>query len=154
MLSDQEFIQKGIERLLEDKRVSFPRFYFVSNDELLKILANSRDLVEIEKNLNKCFDNVTRYQYKDAVIDALYSNEGEELKIKQVKTGSNKAGPEVWMEEIREKMTAAVKTAIRDAGKDYGPTATGDPMSRKDWVLKHTTPTAPGSAGIGQAIAA
>ena len=82
MLADQEIIQKGIERLLEDKRVSFPRFYFVSNDELLKILANSRDLVEIEKNLNKCFDNVTKYQYKDAVIDVLYSNEGEELKIK------------------------------------------------------------------------
>ena len=53
------------------------------------------------------------------------------------------------MEEIREKMTIAVKTAIRDAGKDYGPTATGDPLSRKDWVLKHTTPSTPGSAGIG-----
>ena len=58
------------------------------------------------------------------------------------------------MEEIREKMVAAVKTAIRDAGKDYGPTATGDPISRKDWVLKHTTPAMAGSAGIGQAIAA
>jgi dynein heavy chain len=40
-------IQKALENFLEVKKVAFPRFYFLSSDDLLEILAKSNDLLAI-----------------------------------------------------------------------------------------------------------
>jgi dynein heavy chain len=36
-------VQKSLEQYMELKRSSFPRFYFLSDDELIDILAKSKD---------------------------------------------------------------------------------------------------------------
>jgi dynein heavy chain 1 len=48
-------IQKALGEYLERERNSFPRFYFVGDEDLLEILGNSKDLVRIQKHFKKMF---------------------------------------------------------------------------------------------------
>jgi hypothetical protein len=78
-----EEIQKSLEDYLETKRAAFARFYFLSNDELLEILSQTRDPHAVQPHLIKCFDAVKRLQFGEGdeskKMCALISGEGEKV---------------------------------------------------------------------------
>lgn len=58
MNSNLEEIQKSLEMYLENKRRQFPRFYFISNDDLLEILGQSKNPPGVMPHMKKLFDNI------------------------------------------------------------------------------------------------
>lgn len=53
-----EDIKKNLNQFLEQKRGQFPRFFFLSNEDLLEIIGQSRDPGPVNKHMNKIFEGI------------------------------------------------------------------------------------------------
>ena len=61
---------------LETKRRAFPRFFFVSEDQLLEILAQTKDPTNVQKHISKCFEAVNQLEFNDKEeVTGMYSLE-------------------------------------------------------------------------------
>lgn len=126
-------IQKSLEILLEKKRTEFPRFYFLSNDELLSILAEaSKDPQCVQPHLRKLFENINRITFEYDEITWIISAEEEKIKIKKVKTGGTNP-VEKWLLQLQENMLFAVKKFIGHAHVNF---KEEEEFKRHKWVME------------------
>ena len=98
-----EQVLKGLSEYLETKRISFPRFYFLSDDELLEILSQTKDPQAVQPHLRKCFENIYKVKFEaDMRISVMYSAESEDVSFREnvYPTGN----VEDWMCEIERVM--------------------------------------------------
>ncbi|XP_066453022.1 dynein axonemal heavy chain 1 isoform X2 [Eleutherodactylus coqui] len=123
-----ELVQKGLSEYLETKRGAFPRFYFLSDDELLEILSQTKDPTAVQPHLRKCFENIARLLFqKDLQITHMYSAEGEEVQLSKpiYPTGN----VEDWLREVEKVMKISVRDYIERSLKAYPETP------RSQWVM-------------------
>ncbi|KNZ46216.1 dynein heavy chain 1, cytosolic, partial [Puccinia sorghi] len=74
-------LQKALGEYLERERSSFPRFYFVGDEDLLEILGNSKDILRVVKHLKKMFAGLSTLRFDSDLtqIEKMCSREGEEI---------------------------------------------------------------------------
>ena len=135
-----EKIQKCLEEYLETKRLSFPRFYFLSNDELLEILSQTRNPQAVQPHLRKCFDAISKLDFartKNELgeevfttdILAMLSPEGERVPLtKGLKARGN---VESWLNNVEESMMKSLYRITKAALLDF------EQKQRHDWCILH-----------------
>ena len=139
-----DMIKKGLRDYLETKQLYFPRFFFLSDAELLEILSETKDPLKVQPFLRKCFEGIATLQFTDSKdIIAMNSAEKERVEfpydalgVKVINPGDAEGAVERWLVWVQDIMRKSLAFHLDECMKSYMKEAVEDPKKRADWVTK------------------
>ncbi|CAD2218708.1 Dynein heavy chain, N-terminal region 2/Hydrolytic ATP binding site of dynein motor region/AAA domain (dynein-related subfamily)/Dynein heavy chain AAA lid domain/P-loop containing dynein motor region/AAA+ lid domain/P-loop containing dynein motor region D4/Microtubule-binding stalk of dynein motor/ATP-binding dynein motor region containing protein, putative [Angomonas deanei] len=131
-IKELEKVLYSLEKKLEEKRRAFPRFYFLSNDDLLDILAKVKTPELMMPHMLKMFDGIKSLAFADGNdITHLISMEGERVEL--VNKNVKARGPvDSWMDMLEREMLTTLRRHAQTCLEDFE--ERGD---RSNWMFQH-----------------
>ncbi|KAA0175572.1 hypothetical protein FNF27_02982 [Cafeteria roenbergensis] len=132
-----------LEAYLETKRLAFPRFYFLADEDLLDCIANAADPHRVQPHLRKMFDNVYQLGLDHTgagTVDITHviSAEGESMAVGTGRGVRVSGEVEEWLKQVEVQSQASLRQAIRAGMSRYSS------MPRADFAASLDT--------LGQAV--
>ena len=113
-------IQKALGEYLERERISFPRFYFVGDEDLLEMIGNSNDTMRIAKHLRKMFAGLSGLVMdQEAVINGVTSKEGEVVHLKKPISLVKISKINDWLAALENNVKATLAELLVEAIGEY-----------------------------------
>uniref|UniRef100_A0A8C5QH48 AAA+ ATPase domain-containing protein n=1 Tax=Leptobrachium leishanense TaxID=445787 RepID=A0A8C5QH48_9ANUR len=131
--------EKSLADYLEAKRLSFPRFYFVSAMDLLEIISKGTQPKQVTRHLLKLFDNVADLKFEDKESSAqcavgMYSKEGEFVNFTKACICEGQA--EGWLGHLEDIMRETIQQEIMEAVSGY------EDKPRDQWMFDYSAQVA------------
>ncbi|KAJ8728552.1 hypothetical protein PYW07_006248 [Mythimna separata] len=122
-------VSRGLNEYMELKRLRFPRFFFLSDDELLEILSQSRNPRAVQPHLRKCFENIAKVTFEpDLQITEMHSSEGEIVGLRYKFYPSSNV--EQWLLLLEDTMRHSIRLTLIDGLTELWE------IPRAEWVLR------------------
>ncbi|XP_067892376.1 dynein axonemal heavy chain 11 [Heterodontus francisci] len=128
--------EKALAEYLETKRLTFPRFYFVSAMDLLEIISKGGQPKQVTRHLLKLFDNLAdlKFENNDENGDTckavgMYSREGECVQLSAPCFCEGQT--ECWLRNLEETMRTTMQQEIMEAVAAY------EEKPRDQWLFDY-----------------
>ncbi|XP_047109239.1 cytoplasmic dynein 2 heavy chain 1 [Schistocerca piceifrons] len=128
--------QNSLNTFLEEKRSAFPRFYFLSDDDLLEVLGQSTRERVIQAHLRKLFAGVHTVSLDSSgqLVTAVHSLEGEIVTLKKAVSISNDV--EKWLSDLLSEIQSTLQRLLTECLLDIHQNTSGaDPNKYPAQIL-------------------
>ncbi|KAB0405288.1 hypothetical protein E2I00_000718, partial [Balaenoptera physalus] len=135
-------IQKALGEYLERERSSFPRFYFVGDEDLLEIIGNSKNVAKLQKHFKKMFAGVSSIILNEdnSVVLGISSREGEEVTFKTPVSITEHPKINEWLTLVEKEMRVTLAKLLAESVTEveiFGKATSIDPNTYITWIDKY-----------------
>lgn len=130
-------VQKALGDYLERQRASFPRFYFIGDEDLLEIIGNAKDIEKLQKHLRKMFAGVSLLQLDETGqrVLGMASAEGEEVPFAAPVVLKNAPKVHQWLTRVEAAMRLTLADRLRLCVAAAAKLDLHDSEACKQWIV-------------------
>ena len=127
-----EEINVGLTSYLDQRKIVFPRFFFLSNKQILSILSESRDPTKVQPYLKNIFEGIHHVEFNDIhAIQAMISSLGERIQLSYaIQPREAKGCVEKWLYDLQVQMVTTMQDIMSTSQENY------NGFKRNEWVTE------------------